>query len=293
MATPFVELERQIQHLAEENALLRARYARERRGEYRRSGIALMIFGAVMLVLGLVGYTGTTLSSLFLLSGIGTVFVGILTVFLTPERLVRSEVMHRGLISSARALDGILRDLGLRSSAIYLPSKYRGKPVLVLPVSEKHFDIEDWLKRPSESVLVVGKSAEGCGIAIEPLGLSLLTLVRDELHVSLEDTESLPSVIQEVYSQGLELCDAVDVELVGNTIRMRFVSPLFLEFCTEVVRDAPMLCTNVGCPYCSLALLMVCESTGSLIKKRGCSVLREERVIEVEAELVQPLRMST
>ena len=293
MATPFVELERQIQHLAEENALLRAKYAKERRGEYRRSGIVLIAFGAVVLVLGLVGYTGTTLSSLFLLSGIGTVFVGILTVFLTPERLVRSEVMHRGLISSVRALDGILRDLGLSSSAIYVPSIYRGKPMLVLPLSEKHFDLEGWLKHPSESTLVVGRSAEGCGIALEPLGSSLLRLVQDEMHISfLQDKESLPAVIQEVYTQGLELCDAVEVEMGSNTIRMRFISPLFLEFCTQVMRDAPLLCNNVGCPYCSLAMLMVCEAMGTPLKKTGCNAIPDEQIIEIEAELIQSLRVS-
>jgi len=291
MATPFLELEREIQKLAEENALLRQKYARERRGEFRRSGLALIVFGAFVLVVGTLGYTGTTLSSLFVLSGVGTVFVGVLTIFLTPERFVRSEVMHRGLLSSLRAMDGILRDLGLSSSALYLPSTYKGRPLLVIPVSEKHFDLQGWLKRPSEGVFVVGKSAEGCGLAFEPLGASLLSLVKDEFRPSLSDeAETISQLMEEVYTHGLDLCDAVELERLDGLIRVRFTSPLFLEFCVEVSRDAPLLCTSVGCPYCSLALLLVCESMETPLKKRECTVLPEEQAIQVEAELYPLLR---
>jgi len=291
MATPFLELEREIQKLAEENALLRQKYARERRGEFRRSGLALIVFGAFVLVVGTLGYTGTTLSSLFVLSGVGTVFVGVLTIFLTPERLVRSEVMHRGLLSSVRAIDGIFRDLGLRSNALYLPSIYKGKPLLVIPISEKHFDLGGWLKRPSEGVFVVGKSVESCGLAIEPLGASLLSLIKDELRTPPSDeADALSQLMEEVYTHGLDLCNAVELERLDGLIRVRFTAPLFLDFCMDVSKDAPFLCTNVGCPYCSLALLLVCESMKTPLKKGECTVLPEEQTIQIEAELYPLLR---
>ncbi|WP_223302225.1 hypothetical protein [Haladaptatus sp. R4] len=86
------ELAARVALLAEENERLRREYRRARQAEYRRTALALVGCGALAALAGVLFPDAR--STLFALAGTG-LFAGVLTYFLTPNRIVPASVGER------------------------------------------------------------------------------------------------------------------------------------------------------------------------------------------------------
>jgi len=110
--------------LREENRRLREEYARARKSEYRRAALVLAGAGVLSVLAGLVVTTAQTV--LFALGGTG-LFVGVLTYYLTPERLVPATVGRDVYTTMAETGASVVAELDLQDDRVYVPTD-RGSP---------------------------------------------------------------------------------------------------------------------------------------------------------------------
>lgn len=109
----------QLEILRDENERLREEYARAKQTSYRRAAIALAAIGCFSVLFGIV--LNGVRDVLFVLGAIG-IFGGVLTWYLTPERVLTVSV-NDSLYAAHAANGARLRDeLGLQQTPVYTPS---------------------------------------------------------------------------------------------------------------------------------------------------------------------------
>ncbi|PCR92185.1 hypothetical protein [Natrinema ejinorense] len=150
--------------LAEENAHLRAEYARAMRGTYRRTARWLAVVGAVAVLGGGLFHHGRTV--LFALGATG-LFGAILTYYLTPGRFVAATVGDCVYAAAATNAQALVDDLALEDDRLYLPGTDPSSIRLFVPQRADSDPPTDaagpFVTRPAER-----------GLVLEPTGGRLL-----------------------------------------------------------------------------------------------------------------------
>lgn len=136
--TPQADLRAQIDLLQEENRRLRQEYARARRSEYRRTAIGLTLLGLVGLLAGVVFPAARTV--LIALGATG-VFAGLLTYYLTPDRVIPASVGERVYAAFATNGTALVSDLGLADTRIYMPTGDADDPVRLFIPQHEEYDL--------------------------------------------------------------------------------------------------------------------------------------------------------
>lgn len=213
------ELEMHLEVLAAENRRLRERFAASRRSDHRRAGTGLVGCGIVALVAWW-GFTGNN-DVLLALGGTG-VFVGLLTIYLTPERFVAADVGADVYRTLARNHDRLADELGLSDRRVYVP--IGGKAGTRLYVPQRRSDA---LPEPEtlDGLFVVEENPQRRGIVVTPTGSALYhefdAARRGPAPGNVQDlVDQLGDAIVEVF----ELADAVETELDrdGNRVSVEF-----------------------------------------------------------------------
>lgn len=155
-------LRTRLQILREENARLRQEYARARHTQYRRTAAALIGVGIVAVLTALV-LPGVR-DILLVVAAIG-VFGGILTWYLTPERVLTATVSES--VYDAHAANGrdIREELGLQDTTVYAPTD---DSVRAFVPQHRKYDIPDAL----DDVFQTGSDATR-GVSLTPSGQRL------------------------------------------------------------------------------------------------------------------------
>lgn len=112
------DLESEIAALRTENDSLRSDYARAQKAMHRRTALALAAIG-VIAALGGIAFPDVR-ALLFVTGAIG-LFGGVLTWYLTPERVVPIGVSESVYDATASTLRGMRDELGLQSLTVYVP----------------------------------------------------------------------------------------------------------------------------------------------------------------------------
>lgn len=160
------ELAAQLEILQEENSRLRAEYTRAKKATYRRTAIALGGIGVFSLSAAVVLPTIRRL--LIVLGAIG-IFGGVLTYYLTPERVVTVDVSESIYNAHHAVGNQLVDELGLTDTRIYLP--VRDEVRLFIP---KHREFE----LPTENSLFITNDDSTRGVTLRPTGESLATELR-------------------------------------------------------------------------------------------------------------------
>ena len=111
-------LEAEVEVLREENRRLRDEYARARRSEYRRTALVLSMAGLLGIAGGVLVSSARTV--LLALGGTG-VFIGVLTYYLTPERMLPATVGRDIYAAMSRTGESLVQELGLQEDRLYVP----------------------------------------------------------------------------------------------------------------------------------------------------------------------------
>lgn len=202
-------LRTQLAVVREENERLREEYARARRTSYRRTASALVLIGLAAISGGVI-LTGVR-EVLFVVGAIG-VFGGILTWYLTPERVLTvgvAESVYSALAANGRRLQ---EELGLQETLVYVPSQTGSW--LFLPA---HHDVS----LPDELTGGFQLLEDSRGVALTPTGRALY----DEFTAA--SSRSSPSSRRVVATQlgdalveQFEIADAVTVDESAEADRL-------------------------------------------------------------------------
>ncbi len=242
-------LRKRVIELERENERLRAEHGLAKKNEYRNTGYALIFFGALTLAISYYTYNNTRLASILLFAGLGTAYLGIISLFLSPERFVREELMEKSILSSIIVINNIIQELQIHSKGIYILADNEIR--VILPLRSDYVLPEEIPKRTFH----VGEP-NSTALVLIPLGYSLMQMAEKKG----ADWSDLTQALNDVLVEGLELAQSVEV-IQDRDITVKVNEPVYIDLCTKVSKEAPQIC-DIGCSFCSLIACIVTKSTG-------------------------------
>jgi hypothetical protein len=230
-----VSITKRLAQLEIENKKLRSDQRTAKKNEYKETGYALIIFGSITLGISYITFNNTTLASILLFAGIATTYIGILSLFLTPEKFVRKDILEQSNLSSIAVINNIIQELQIYSKGIYVMANGQIRVILPLrPDFELSKDIPQrtfYIDEPDKAALI-----------LVPLGYSLMRMVEDRS----SDWSDLPGAIHEIIVEGLEIAGSVEVineDIInGKTITVRVNEPVYMNMCSTASLETPRIC---------------------------------------------------
>lgn len=215
------ELAALVEELRAENRRLREEYARVQGTVYRRSAAALLALGVIAVLGGYLLPIGTDL--LFILGAIG-LFSGVMTWFLTPERLVTATVGRSVYDSVADTGTRLRAELGLRETSVYVPvdkGTGDGVPIrLFVPQSSSYeLPASDALA----SLFVLPDSRSRRGIAMRPTAATLVREFETAVDGVADDPTDLGAQLADALVEQFELVDSAEPEIDADGGRLTVV----------------------------------------------------------------------
>lgn len=114
-----VSLNSELDAIRAEKASLSADYSRARTASHRKTALALAAIGVIAVLGGIV--FPDVRATLFVIGSVG-LFGGVLTWYLTPERVVPIGVSESVYDATTSTLTGIRHELGLQPLTVYVPA---------------------------------------------------------------------------------------------------------------------------------------------------------------------------
>lgn len=198
------KLRTQLAILEEENERLREEYRRATQARYRKTAFGLFAIGLV--AVGAATVLTSVRDILLVLGAIG-LFSGLVTYYLTPERVVTASVAEHVYSAAAANGDALVDELGLREDRIYTSSQQGTR--LFIP-QQADYTVPD----NPQSLFVVGDSSTERGVALTATGEELLKEFQTALSGELsDDPHELMSQSIEGLTEQFELVESADADV--------------------------------------------------------------------------------
>lgn len=184
--------------------------------------------------------------NLFLVGGIGFVFIGLFAIAMLAEPSMPAMLPQSEMVSAARTANETVRGLQLKGSACYLPAKHgltRERIFIPAPVMIPTAP----LALSDDQVMSPGKDGSTPGMLLEPLGLELLNRIEHELNANLANIglESAEGTLQ-ILKHGMGMIkDFHFKERDGKTV-MRVEYSGLIDACRNVRRKCLTLVGRSG-----------------------------------------------
>lgn len=225
----------------------------------------LALFGLVIIAAALLIKSGQTSTILLEYSGVTIFFIAILLYFITPSKLVRSEIFDASSISNTEMVNSLLTPILGEKRGLYVPSSLVGITQVFLQAKNteicKAFNGSDLLN--------VSNSGRN-GVFITPPGYGLYTLARN-LGASFTD-EGLADEIEDIIVNGMELAPHVDIKRSDDKVLVRVHGLAESPICKTMRQRGVKACVQAGCPVCSFIACMIVEGTGK------CAMIHDTKV---------------
>lgn len=208
------ELSARIALLEAENERLRREYRRATRATYRKTAGGLFVLGVLALAGAALFPAARTV--FIALGGVGC-FGGILTYYLTPERVLTASVAQQLVETMHANTQGLVDELGLQNEALFLPDD-AGQIWLFRP-QHPEYDLPDVIER----LFVISKDVREQGVALVPVGGGLFEAFERGLAGGYaDDIEQAADQLSEAIVEQFELAAAVTVDAAPDQERVVF-----------------------------------------------------------------------
>lgn len=212
----------------------------------------ILVFGASFII------TSTPLQSISMaLAGISIVSISILLNFITPSRLIRSEVWDAASLSNIELTYALLEPLVGDWKGIYVPSSSLGTTKVFMLMKDGQFS-KAFIDSGAD---IVGLSEDGKNcLFLTPPGYGLYSYVKDR--GASFSSEGLEDEINDVLVNGLELVPKVEAIHYDDCVCVRMYGLSNSPMCQALRQKNGEICNRIGCPICSFIACMVVEGTG-------------------------------
>jgi hypothetical protein len=202
--------------------------------------------------------------NMYIVGGIGFVFMGMFAVAMLSEPSMPSLLSQSEMISTSRMANETAQGLQLKGNACYLPAK-RGltRERIFIPASIGNPAAP--LALSDDLVMSPGKDGSTPGMLLEPLGLELLNSIEKELDANLLNIglEAAEGTLQ-ILKHGLGMMkDFHFKEREGKTV-LRVEYSGLMDACRRVRKERPNTCRQVGCIGCACLLTAAARATGKV-----------------------------
>ena len=203
--------------------------------------------------------------NLYLVGGIGFVFMGMFAIAMLSEPSMPTLLSQSAMISTARTANGTAQGLQLKGNACYLPARHgltRERIFIPAPIENPSAP----LALSDDLVMSPGKDGSTPGMLLEPLGLDLVNEIERELNASLQNIglEAAEGMLQ-ILKHGLGMIkDFHFKERDGKTV-LRVEYSGLLDACRKVRKEWPDTCRQIGCVGCACLLTSAARATGKVV----------------------------
>jgi hypothetical protein len=219
------------------------------------------------------------ISMLLMLTGVTVITLAILLYFLSPARFLRAEVADALGLSGMANIEKLLASLMIEARGVYVPAAQAGSTRLFIPI----YGEQDLAGLPVTGSLFVTPGAGAGGVMLEPPGYRLLSYVR-EIGATFTG-EGLENEMKDALENSLELAGRVTVRVEGDEVLVSMGDLANAGMCATVRKESPGICTQTGCPVCSLVACMIAEGTGRMVRIERVS--SKDRTLDAVFKLVQ------
>ncbi len=218
----------------------------------------------------------------FLVSAIGTLFMGFFAVAMLGEPSAPAILPSEQMVSAARLNADILTGMSLTGNAAYLPAKHGASRERSL-IAESRKPITPPAALSDDMAVTPGKDGSTPGILVEPLGLALLNAVEKEIGTSLagvgiEGAEGALQILKNGFGM---MRDFHFKERDGKTV-MRVEYSGLLDACRTVRKERPHTCRQISCVGCSCLLTAAARATGKVVAVDDVDITNDSVVFTLD-----------
>ena len=202
---------------------------------------------------------------LYLVTAVGTVFLGLFAVAMLGEPSGPIVVSENQMIGAARITKEMLNGFSLSGNSSYMPAKH-GLTKEKMFVTTASNAVIPPSALSDDLILSPGKDGSTPGILLEPSGFGLLSRVEKELDATLagsglETAEGTLQILKHGYGM---MKDFHFKEREGKTV-LRVEYAGLLGACREVRKELPDTCRQAQCIGCSCLLTAAARASGKMV----------------------------
>ena len=228
-------------------------------------------------------------SSILAFIGLGLIFWSLILFYVRPENYIKETLLDKTTLPSLTNLNQIIRELGYKGKAVYLPPKYSkgfesskiyisARKDIKLPPPEKTRDEEDkmFIKDPN-------------GALITPPGIELKRLFEKTLGTSFTrvDLQYLEQNMPKLLAEDLEIAQEVEIETKSDRVFVKIKNSIYRSICEEAQKLSKIYC-SLGCPLCSAIACALAEATGKSVVIKKEQTGDDGQTTEIEYCLLEP-----
>ena len=203
--------------------------------------------------------------NLYLVGGIGFVFMGLFAIAMLSEPALPALLSQSEMISTARMANETAQGLQLKGNACYLPARHGlTRERILVPATLENPTAP--LALSDDLVMSPGKDGSTPGMLLEPLGFELLDRIEHELGAKLAGIglEAAEGTLQ-ILKHGLGMMkDFHFKERDGKTL-LRVEYKGLIDACRRVRKERPDTCRQIGCIGCACLLTAAARATGKVV----------------------------
>jgi len=222
----------------------------------------LLLAGAVAIVFA-INYNSSVLAFI----GLGLVFWGAVLFYIRPEKYVRETLLDMAILPSLANLDQMIKTLGFRGKAIYLPPKYfehdESTKTYISAEENGKLPLPEEIQREKDSNFVKNPQ----GLLVTPPGTGLAKLFEKALGVSFAKVNLLylEQHISKLLVEDLEMAKNVEIQTENCRVYIKIEDSIYGNLCNET-RNLMSINSSLGCPMCSALACALARATGKQIK---------------------------
>ena len=226
------------------------------------------VTSGALLVAGIVALLASIIyeSSILAFIGLGLSFWGALFLYVKDQGYVPKLVLDASVSPSLSIVDQMIKELGFKGNAVYLPPKYFEDPeatkiyipkqkYATLPTPEQIEKYEDQLILENPQ-----------GLLITPPGAELTKLFEKTLETSFNkvDLEYLQKNMPKLFIEDLEIAENLELQVEKDKVHIEITNSA----CKEIHSQAnglTLVLSKIGCPVCSAIACALTKATGKPI----------------------------
>lgn len=238
---------------------------------------AMVIMGFISLILSII-----SASTILALIGLGLTFWGSLLFYIRPQRYVREDLLNSTALSSLKALDHTMNQLGYRQKGIYIPVNKPEKVVVFIPAEPlgrvpkpEEIGTQTFIDSPK-------------GVVIVPPGLDLANLIESKLGFQFgrSNLEELRTALPKLLVEDLEMLQDFEMQLDGNNVRTKLTGSIYSDLCLKL-RGSTTICSVFGCPICSAIACILARVSGKPVEFEKDTYSHDERITESSYRILE------
>ena len=255
---------------------------------------AMLLIGTISLILSL-GYDSSTLAFI----GLGLIFWGTILFYIKPEQHAKEVFQEAALSLSLITLNQMIRELGYKGDATYLPPKYFTNPettkIWISRFNQTSLPTPDLIQSYENRPVI--RTAQG--LLITPPVDQLSKLMEKSLGTTFikTDFKNLQQKLPRLFIEDLEIAEnleiqeennptntkenpASDTEMKNTIIHAKITKPIYRDTFRSA-EDPSQTASPISDPLCSAIAIALTKATGKPV--RITNTKSTEKVDTIEA----------